>query len=310
MAKTFLIRIAKKVLSIVAVTSISVLCLSTLLNFSVNPLNPGVVFQVETTYHSGSAPRFETAEMSVEGEMLKMEILPGSEADAGVVKDEVIFRGDRREMVVVDHESKSYTVMDEDAFEELAKQLEKTRQHVMDMKIPKDVLDKMPEESRKKIEAMMKQQQMAADQGAKQNQPGSSRNTYHKTNSHANKEGYPCVKFDVLRDEEKVRELWVTDWNNVPGGDEAEEAFKELEAFFKDLMDKFDKLMGGGNVFGDGNDPFSGFTEVDGFPIVTKDFEDGDLQSESVLKSARRQRLDPDAFEPPSGYKRMSMGPR
>ena len=63
--------------------------------------NPGVVFEIETTYHSGSSPRVETAEMSVEGEMLKMEILPGQDAGAGAVKDEVIFRGDRKDHLVL-----------------------------------------------------------------------------------------------------------------------------------------------------------------------------------------------------------------
>jgi hypothetical protein len=72
-------------------------------------LNPGVVFEVETTYHSGSSPRVETAEMSVEGEMLKMEILPGG---SGGTRDEAIFRGDRRQMVVVNHRDQSYMVID------------------------------------------------------------------------------------------------------------------------------------------------------------------------------------------------------
>jgi hypothetical protein len=48
-----------------------------------------------------------------------------------------------------------------------------------------------------------------------------------------------------------------------------------------------------------------------GFPVVTNSFgEDGGPDDESWLKRTRRQRIDPDAFEPPSGYKRMSMGPR
>ena len=38
----------------------------------------GVVFEVETTYHSGSSNSSRTMKMSVEGNNLKMEILPGS----------------------------------------------------------------------------------------------------------------------------------------------------------------------------------------------------------------------------------------
>ena len=45
-----------------------------------------------------------------------------------------------------------------------------------------------------------------------------------------------------------------------------------------------------------------------GFPVVTRELGDDDsLEGESILRSARRQTLDPDAFEPPSGYKRREM---
>ena len=50
--------------------------------------------------------------------------------------------------------------------------------------------------------------------------------------------------------------------------------------------------------------------ELGGFPVVTSEFgEDGSLEGESALRSAKRQTIDPDAFEPPSGYKRQEMLP-
>ncbi|MCP4202962.1 MAG: hypothetical protein GY769_13650, partial [bacterium] len=63
-------------------------------------------------------------------------------------------------------------------------------------------------------------------------------------------------------------------------------------------------------------DPFGGadsWTQnfQNGFPVVTIGYgEDGGIEDESSLRSGRRLRIDPDAFEPPSGYKRMSMGPQ
>ena len=273
--------------------------------------NPGVVFEIETTYHSGSSPRVETAEMSVEGEMLKMEILPGQDAGAGAVKDEVIFRGDRKEMIAVDHERKSYMVFDEEAVEEMGRQLGEAGEMVRNMEIPAAVLNQMPKEEREKLEKLMKEQQ--AGRGGAMRGMQAPKHEYRKTGERGTKEGYPCVKYESLRDGEVVQELWVTDWDNVEGGDEAADAFKALASFFQEMMDAIGEMLGGdegGGIFGEGNDPFGEFTELDGIPVYSRSFEDGDLESESTLKSARRQRLDPAAFEPPSGYKRMSMGPR
>ena len=68
--------------------------------------------------------------------------------------------------------------------------------------------------------------------------------------------------------------------------------------------------MGGAGIpFSAGRHAFDELDQLGGFPVLTREFgDDGSLEAESVLKSARRQTLDPDAFEPPSGYKRQSMG--
>ena len=302
-----------KITSAVAKAGLMTLVLLTVVGLTPS-LNPGVVFEIETTYHSGTEPRVESAEMSVEGEMLKMEILPSEEdAGEGAVKDEVVFNGERKEMIVIDHERKSYMVMDEATVEEMGRALGEAADMIQNMQIPKAVLDQMPEEERKKLEEMLKQQR---EQGGVTGSLGGGtierpKREYKRTGERGTKEGYPCVKYDVLEDGEKVQELWVTDWDNVDGGDEVEAAFRALADFFEEIMDAFDDMLGGdGGLFEGGNDPFSGFMELDGIPVISRDFEDGDLESESVLKSARRQRLDPAAFEPPSGYKRMSMGPR
>lgn len=83
------------------------------------PLLAGVVFEVETKDHGASPPRVETHQMSAEGRLLKMEVDSGGRGSKG----EVIFRGDRREMVIVDHDEKSFFVMDEEGVREMAAQI-------------------------------------------------------------------------------------------------------------------------------------------------------------------------------------------
>jgi len=276
-----------------------------LFGFSRDGMSQGVIYELETTYHSEAGKRVETAQLTVlSPHLLMMEILSGKRAQGGE-KDEMIFRGDRREVVVVDHSNKAYMVMDEAAVNAMGEKLGEVKQQMQNIQIPKEALARLPEAERKRLEALMKQQM-----GEPGNQAGVKRpaQEYRKTGERATREGYPCVRYDMFREGVKVQEMWVTDADNVEGGKDVRVVFKEMADFYKGLMDAFSDMMGGG-LFGEGNDPLGGFAELDGFPVVTRDFEDGSLESETVLRSARRQMLDPDAFEPPSGYKRQEMFP-
>ena len=134
---------------------------------------------------------------------------------------------------------------------------------------------------------------------------------FRRSAERATKQGYPCVRYDVLRDGEKIRELWVTDWSNIKGGGDVVDAFKEMASFYDELLDSIGQKPGspGGFFSGDDN-PIESFTRVDGFPVVTRSFEGGELESESVLESVTERDLDPDAFEPPKGYRLRTMGPQ
>ncbi|MEM7104788.1 MAG: hypothetical protein AAF502_16745 [Bacteroidota bacterium] len=278
--------------------------LSAIMFFSFGVNSPGVVFEIETTYHSGTEPRVESAEMSVEGEMLKMEILPGEDSDGNTgVRDEAIFRGDRKEMIYVDHERKSYMVMDKEALRAISSQIGNVQSEM------EDVLKNLPEDVKKQMqEAMAKGGNMP---GAGPMAPPPIQRDYKKTGQRGTKEGYPCVRYDVFNQRgAKVQELWVTDWDNITGGGEARDAFAGMVEFLEEMIDSFSKMgPGGNNPMGDFDSIYEELKEIDGFPVVTREFgEDGDLDSESVLRSARHRTLDPADFEPPSGYKRQSMG--
>ncbi len=271
-----------------------------LLVFAAMPSSPGVVFEIETTDHSASPPRSEGTNVSVEGRMIKMDVSP---AEEGGGDGEMIFRGDRGEhgeVVVVDHDEKAYWVMDDKAVQDLAGQVDKA------MSAVEEALKHLPKEQRDAIEKARRQG--AAGAGAMPQRPKAE---VRKTGERADKQGYPCVKYEVYRGAHKVREIWTTDWDNVEGGDEAEEAFKALAAFFKALAEAMPQQPGGpiGGLLG-GENPVDEMNFGNGFPVVTRSFDEaGNPEEESTLRSAQRRPLDPAEFEPPAGYKRRSMGP-
>lgn len=257
---------------------------------AVAPALAGVVYEIEVKDHEQSPPKTSSTEAAVEGKNLKMSIAQGATGGKG----DMIYRGDRREMIVVDHEDKSYMVVDQAAIETLAGQVSSAMSQMQ------EALKNVPEEQRAMVEQMMKQRMP-------QQAPERPTTELRKTGERATHGGYPCVKYDVLRGDRKVRELWVTDWSNIEGGNDVVGVFEDMAGFFQEMMDALPDF--GQTAAADA--AFAHMTEIGGFPVVTREFgDDGSLEDESTLRSARRQSLDPADFEPPAGYKRRSMGPQ
>lgn len=268
-------------------------------------LSPGIVFEVETTDHEQSPPRVGTMEIMVEGPNLTMPVT-ASPGESG--KGTVIFRGDKGkngEVIITDDDKKAYYVMDDAFVKAMLKQVEEAS----------SLVDKM-------LEGLTKEQLDAIEQARQHGGAGvgalgpmkpRSKPEIHNTEERATKQDYPCVKYEVFQDGRKIREIWTTDWKHIDGGDEAEKAFRAFRgfgAFFEAFWKAMPSMPGGEDPFG-GENPYDEMNFENGFPVVVTGFgEDGGIEDESWLKGTRRQRLDPDDFEPPSGYKRMSTGPQ
>ena len=261
--------------------------------FALLPLapNPGVVFEIEVTFHGASSSpvggddETETTVVQVEAPHARF-ALPAGEGF-------LIYRGDDRSFVGVDAEAETFVVVDAEAVAEFGKQLE---QAVKDL----------TEEDRVRLRK----------EGARiPGEPGWKRPPlrYERTGEgeHA---GSPCTTYDVFQDEEKVRALCMTDWNQLDGGDEVRTVFRDLAG----RLAEFTETMGEGGLFmpgwpfGEGH--FDAMQELDAFPVVTREFDlprwledEGVREIEATLLRSERRRLDPAEFEPPAGYKRRSM---
>jgi hypothetical protein len=207
----------------------------------------------------------------------------------------MIYRGGRREMVVVNHRDQSFMVLDKQTMQRLTGQLTQAMGQMQ------DALANVPEHQRAMMENMMK------DRLPAQQAPPRSPDQVRKTNDRNTVFGYPAVRYEVWRDGRKVRELWVTDWRNIEGGQEVAALFVEMGGFLEEMTSS---LPGGGAGPSKGLEDsiFTVMNQVDGFPIGVRDYRaDGSLERESALRSAKEQRLGPEAFEPPAGYRRQEM---
>lgn len=253
-----------------------------------NPLLAGVVYDIEVKNHNQSPPTTESVQASVEGRNLKMGIASSGRSGAG----DMVYRGASREMLAIDHSKKSYFLMDEAGIEQLAGQVSGAMAQM------EEALKNLPEDRRAMVEEMMKKRMPAQ-------QPARPKSELRKTSETGVQNGYPCVKYEVFESGRKVRELWVTDWSNVEGGDEVVTAFEDMAGFFQQLLDAMPQM---GQAAPAADSAFARLEELGGFPVVTREFaDDGTLETESTLRSASRRTIDAAEFEPPSGYKRQAM---
>lgn len=265
--------------------------------FTSDVYGPGVVFEIEVKDHTQSPPATSSMEVMVEGRNIA---IPFSGSDGRQQEGKMVFRADRGDggqVIVTDDQRKEYYQMDKSFAKNMSKQLDGAKSMM------EKAMANLTDEQRAAIAKAQKESggSMPAIPGM---MGAPEKPELVKTGEKASKQGYPCVRYDVMLNGRTMKELWVTDWSNVKGGAEARGAFLEMGEFFDEMMDSF-------GMPGMGDNPYDAMNFDEGFPVVTRSFgDDGELEDESFLRSVSERDLDPDAFEPPKGYRLRTMGPQ
>jgi hypothetical protein len=230
----------------------------------------------------------------VQGNNFKMDFYEnGTKLDGAM-----IYRGDKKEMIMVNHQDKTYVVLDQATMNELVSVMsEAMKQFEEAMK------DATPEE-REMMEKMMKGK-MPGMGGAEDVEPVLKKVGTGKAN------GYSCTKYDVFRGEVKISQHCVAPWNSIDGGDEMKTVMLEMAQFMDQMAKSFSKSKGiMGQQIQFENNVFNQLRKLNGFPVQTIDYENGTVESESNFVSSKKVSLNPNDLEPPAGYKKQDMGLR
>ena len=249
-----------------------------------------VVFEMDQKQISPEATH-KTKGM-VKGNNFKMDFYENGENLDGAM----IYRGDTKEMIMVNHKDKSYVVLDQATMNELAGVMaEAMSQFEEAMK------DATPEE-RAMMEKMMKGRMPGAGES----------NTVEPTLKRAGTSivnGYSCTIYDVYRGDVKTSQHCVATWDSIQGGAEMKTVMIEMAQFMDQLGKSFKNNKG---MFGQQmkfeNNVFKQIEKMNGFPVQSMDYGDGDVISESQLVSSKKSSLNASDLQVPSGYKKQDMG--
>lgn len=240
----------------------------------------GLLVNLETKNLKEKKP-VQTMKMYISGKNINMDIL------AEEHKGTTIFRGDKELFWSIDHDKKEYTEIDKEMMEQMGQSMGDA------MKQMEEQMANMPPEQRAMMEQMMKGQMQMMTQAA------SEPTTLKKTSEKKKISGYSCTKYEFFRGAEKVREMWMTDWNNIKEGKEAVEAFEAMSRFFKSLIEAFKDSPFAQMM----DNPYSHANKLNGFPVLTVEIDGGVATYETVFKNFEKKNIPKDTFDPPKGYK-------
>ncbi len=285
--------------------------------------NAGVVFEVETTYHSSSPSGPETSQMMVDGCNLKMEIPPqgsggnehsinsrDSAIDAIAESSETVkspTTDDRAtgnsspkndaalykcanggSLIFVDHNNGTYSPMPK----------RPASGGVTPINPINEALKGMTPQQRALMEGMLGDA-LKNQRGGKQKSEIRVVNTGKKIR----KNGYSTTIYEAFKNDVMTDRMYGALVSDVNDGQTLMKALIAYGDFLKE--------SGGGIMDDDtGTEIFEHLSKIGRFPVVVESFEDGVLDEDWTLRSSTRRTLDPAEFEPPSGYKRRSMGPQ
>jgi hypothetical protein len=243
------------------------------------------VLDFQTTEFDQGQPIVGTVQISSAGKDARLEIISVTSGEAGGM----IFHGAQNEMIILDHAQGSYMIIDQARMNSMASQVGQAMSQMQ------EALAAMPPEQRALAEQMMQQRFPTAP-------PEQSAETINGLGSHGEVAGIACKNYEVIRDDRKVRELCISDWDDIHGGQETAEALKGVANFFEGMR-QASSGAGGMDVFDRQQELFGYMDELDGYPVLYRDFSAGGaLERQTILTGVKEKELAPGFFQPPAGY--------
>lgn len=201
----------------------------------------------------------------------------------------VIFLGNV--FIVLDHKDQSYMVIDEAMLNQVSSQVSAA------MKQMEQELAGMPPEQRAMVEQMMKgrMQGMMPDATA---QPAIAPRV--EVGGMGEWETYKCREHSVFLGPEKIQDICAARLGQVEGSEEIMAAFRGMAGYLKKMSESLPGPMAAGLA----ESPAGLMDQIDGFPVHTVQYENGEVSDETTLESVLEQDLEDDVFEAPGNYSR------
>lgn len=178
--------------------------------------------------------------------------------------------------------------------------MEITRQDLEKMNAMIDQQMKMMEEQMKNIppaQRKMMEKYMSGMMGKEKEM----KTVYTKVASGVKMQQWICDQYEGKRGDEKISDVWTTDWKKLGISKDDMSTMDELTNYFESLTLKHKKTGGFGFTFGGAEEEEGG---LEGVPVKTVTYEDGQVETVTELVEIKKQNLDASMFTLPSGLQK------
>jgi len=261
------------------------LVLTLMVGFSTSAYAGTQIFMQE--FKNGKATKDKTT-ISVQDNKLRLDNKKKNRSKSS----QVIFDVKQKEILIINHNDKTYTKMDETFFKEVNKK-------ILDAKKQMDEqLAKMPPEQREMMKGMM--EKMMGSVSEKQEIKVTNFKKTSRTGQYA---GYDCKIVEAFIDNKKIREYCVTPVSDIKGGQEIFTAMKGMsstfEELYKTMSQSFPKMMEA--------NPFLQIDKLKDYPIAITEFDGSKKLNSNQLISIQSKSFDEGYFLPPKDYKEKAL---
>lgn len=241
----------------------------------------GIALDMVRTDASGNET--ERNQIYAQGGMLRIDSTGGPfSSDVSM-----IFLGDR--FLVLDHDEKSYIIMDEAMLEAVSSKISEAMQQM------EAQLANLPPEQRALAEQMMKgqMQSVMGDQGSPASPPSV------EVIGPGEWQGRACTRYAVVQGPNLSQDVCSAPLDQINGAADMMQAFQGMAKFVKKLSESLPDPLASSIS----DNPGAIMDQIDGFPIHSVEYQFGQATGEVSLESIKEQELDESVFAAPEGYR-------
>lgn len=212
---------------------------------------------------------------------------------------DMIFNNETKTMLIVSHADRSYMTFDQNTVSDMQSSIQSAMEQA---------LANVPPEQRAMVEEMMKNRMggmggmpnMGAPAPVEIEMP---KIEFRETSRSDTVNGYDCTYYDSFENNQKDGEHCIATWAELGVSNNIQNSFTSMAEMMEGFLEQF-RQMSGSNAE---NNMLTYLKDMEGYPVLSRQFSNGEAVRESRLSSIAEQDFDDSEFMPPSGYSEQTL---
>lgn len=212
---------------------------------------------------------------------------------------DMIFNNETKTMLIISHADKSYMTFDQNTVSDVQSSIQSAMEQA---------LANVPPEQRAMVEEMMKSRMGGMGGMPNTGAPAPVEITmpkieFRETSRSDTVSGYDCTYYESFENDQKDGEHCIATWSELGVGDNIQNSFTAMAEMMEGFLEQVSQMSGAKTE----NNMLTYLKDMEGYPVLSRQFSNGEAVRESRLSSIAEKDFDDSEFMPPSGYNEQSL---